>query len=333
MKLNLKEQTMKTAYLTPVVIAIVALLGACSSTPKSTDLLEQTRADYRAAQSNPKVASYAAPELRQAGETLGQANAAANDRESDQKIDKLAYLARQKIALTQEVAIQKSAEAEVANAGRERDQIRLNQRTLEADQANAKAEQAKRMALGAQLDAAASQRQTEIARGDAAQAQRDTQDAQRVTQEAQRVAQEAKDRAAKFESQLAELAAKKTERGMVIVFGDVLFGVDLARLNTEGLNTAQKLATVLIQNPARTVLVEGFADSTGTDAHNQELSERRAAAVQTALKTFGVPSERIAIRGYGESHPVVANDTAANRQLNRRVEIVMSDEGGKIKSR
>lgn len=317
---------MKTALFTPAVIAIAALLGACSSTPKSTDLLEQTRADYRAAQSSPRVASYATLELRQAGEAMAQANTAANERESDQKIDKLAYLARQKIALTQEVAAQKAAEAEVLNAGRERDQIRLNQRTLEADQANAKAEQAKREAQGAQMDAAASQRQAEIARGDAAQAQRDTQDAQRTAQQAQ-------DRAAMLESQLADLSAKKTERGMVIVFGDVLFGIDLARLNTEGLTTAQKLATVLIQNPARSVLIEGFADSTGTAAHNQELSERRATAVQTALKSFGVPAERIAIRGYGESYPVAPNDTGLNRQLNRRVEIVMSSENGTVKGR
>jgi outer membrane protein OmpA-like peptidoglycan-associated protein len=264
--------------------------------------------------------------LRQAGETLAQANAAANDRESDHNIDKLAYLARQKIALTQEVASQKSAEADVANAGKERDQIRLNQRTLEADQANAKAEQAKRAALGAQMDAATAKRQTEIARGDAAQAQRDAQDAQRS-------AQEARDRTSKLESQLAELSAQKTERGTVIVFGDVLFGIDLARLNTDGLTTAQKLATVLIQNPLRTVLVEGFADSTGSAAHNQTLSERRATAVQSALKNYGVPTERIAIRGYGESYPVAPNDTGMNRQLNRRVEIILSDENGKVNPR
>ena len=132
---------------------------------------------------------------------------------------------------------------------------------------------------------------------------------------------------------MADLAAKKTARGMVITMGDVLFGTDLARLNAEGMRSAQKLADVLQQNPQRTVLVEGFTDSTGATAHNQALSERRAAAVQNALLELGVARERVAIRGFGESYPVAANDTAQNRQLNRRVEIVLSDNSGKISNR
>jgi outer membrane protein OmpA-like peptidoglycan-associated protein len=120
---------------------------------------------------------------------------------------------------------------------------------------------------------------------------------------------------------------------MVITLGDVLFGTDLARLNPEGIRTAQKLANVLQQNPQRTVLVEGFADSTGTAAHNQDLSERRATAVRTALQDMGVTRDRVAIRGYGEAYPVAANDTNANRQLNRRVEIVLSDDTGKVIAR
>ena len=120
---------------------------------------------------------------------------------------------------------------------------------------------------------------------------------------------------------------------MVITLGDVLFGTDLARLNADGMRTAQKLANVLQQNPKRTVLIEGFTDSTGTAAHNQELSERRASAVRNALQELGVARERVAIRGYGEAYPVAANDTAQNRQLNRRVEIVLSDDTGKTTAR
>jgi outer membrane protein OmpA-like peptidoglycan-associated protein len=136
-----------------------------------------------------------------------------------------------------------------------------------------------------------------------------------------------------LEKQLADLAAKKTERGMVITLGDVLFGTDVARLNPDGMRTAQTLADVLQQNPQRTVLVEGFTDSTGTGPHNQDLSERRASAVGSALQEMGVARERIAIRGYGEAYPVAANNTAQNRQLNRRVEIVLSDVSGKITQR
>lgn len=296
---------MKKIIVTPTLLVIAALVGACSSMPRTTSLLDQTRSDYIAAQNNPNVANYAPLEMKQAGEALQQANAAADHKDSAEKVDKLAYLAKQKIALTLEVAKQKSAEANVASAGKERDQIRLEQRTNEADQAKANAEQS-RLA-------------TQVAQG--------------ATAEAQRKTQEAQARTAQLETQLADLAAKKTERGMVITLGDVLFGTDLARLNPDGMRTAQKLADVLQQNPQRTVLVEGFADSTGAATHNQALSERRATAVRSALQEMGVSRERVAIRGYGATYPVAANDTAQNRQLNRRVEIVLSDASGKVAQR
>jgi outer membrane protein OmpA-like peptidoglycan-associated protein len=310
---------MKTYYATPVLVAIAALMSACGSLPNSTSLLDQTRSDFAAAQNTANVVNFAPLELKQAGDALGQANTAANANDSAEKIDKLAYLAKQKIALAQEVAKQKSAEAEVANSSKLRDQVRLDQRTNEANAANISADKARQTAMLAQSNAAQAQVQTGLARMDAAISQRE--------------AQEAQARAAQLESQLSELAAKKTERGIVITLGDVLFGTDLARLNVDGLRTAQKLADVLQQNPQRNVLVEGFADSTGTAAHNQDLSERRANAVRASLQDLGVASDRITTRGYGEFHPVAANDTAQHRQLNRRVEIILSDDNGRLMAR
>jgi len=282
---------MKKSQFTPVLLAIAALVGACSSMPESTSLLDQTRTDYVAAQNNPNVATYASVEMKQAGEALQQTNAAAENHDGAEKIDKLAYLAKQKIALTQEVAKRKSAEADVVNAGKERDQVRLDQRTIEADQAKMRADQ------------------SDLA------------------------AQAAQSRTAQLEAQLADLSARKTDRGFVITLGDVLFGTDMALLNPDGMRTAQKLAYVLKHNPERTVLVEGFTDSTGSAAHNQQLSERRADAVRASLLEMGVPANRVAIHGYGEASPVASNNTAQSRQLNRRVEIVLSDENGIIPPR
>jgi outer membrane protein OmpA-like peptidoglycan-associated protein len=99
------------------------------------------------------------------------------------------------------------------------------------------------------------------------------------------------------------------------------------------MSTLRKLADVMAQNPDRTVLVEGFTDSTGSSSHNQELSERRANAVASALAGMGVARERVAMRAYGEAYPVAPNDNASNRQLNRRVEIVLSNEGQPIPPR
>ena len=310
---------MKTYYATPVLAAVAALIVACGSVPNSTSLLTQARSDYAAAQNNPNVASYAPLELKQAGDALNQASAVANGNGSAENIDKLAYLAKQKIALAQEVGKQKAAEAAVASSSKQRDQVRLDQRTNEANAANLSADKAKQAALVAQSDAAQAQVQTAMAQVDAAVSQRQ--------------AQEAQARSAQLEAQLANLAAKKTERGVVITLGDLLFGTDLARLNTDGIRTAQMLADVLQQNPQRNVLVEGFADSTGSAEHNQDLSERRANAVRGALQDLGVAPGRIAVRGYGESYPIAANDTAQNRQLNRRVEIVLSDDNGQLIAR
>lgn len=293
---------MKKFLTTPSLLLIAALLGACSSAPTSTSLLEQTRSDYRVAQSDPRVASYAPGEMAQAREAMAQADLAAQKQESAKEVDRLAYLAKQQIAVTRETAKQKSSEAEVADAGRQRDQIRLDQRTQETDQAK---------------------RSAQIAQDDAARAERDTREAQMRNAELE----------AQLAAQLADLAAVKTERGLIITFGDVLFGTDQARLTPNGLSTAQKLADVLQRNPQRSVLIEGFTDSTGTSAHNQDLSERRAGAVQNALQDMGVARERIGMRGYGEAYPVAGNDTGESRQLNRRVEIVLSNDGGKIMQR
>lgn len=302
-----------------VLVGAALLMSACASNPKSNSLLDQVRVDYVQAQGNPKIATYAALEMQSATELLAKANAAAKERESLETVDKLAYLAKQQIALATEVANRKYAESDSANATAVRDQVRLDQRTLQADQARMKAEDAERAAQSARDAAAIATQQKNLAQANES--------------EAQRLAAEASARNVQLEAQLAELAAKKTERGLVITLGDVLFGTDLARLNADGIRMAQRLATVLQQNQKRTVLVEGFADSTGKTQHNLELSERRAMAVRTALLDMGVAGDRIAQRGYGESYPVAANDTASNRQLNRRVEIILSDERGVISPR
>ncbi len=303
---------MKNNLLTPIVLAVAALLAACGSTPKATSLLNQTRVEYRMAQASPNVATYAPLEMKQASDAMAKADASAAEGNSDADIDKLAYLARQQIALTQEVTKRKVAEAEVANAGKQRDQLVLDQRTNEANAAQIRAHAANQAAVIAQTDAAHAKQQTALAQDEAAAAQQ---------------------RNAQLEAQLADLAAKKTARGTVITLGDVLFGTDLSRLNSAGMASAQKLATILQNNPQRNVLIEGFTDSTGAAAYNQGLSERRATAVQNALQQLGVAPGRVAMRGYGESFPVAANDTPSNRQLNRRVEIILSDAQGKVIAR
>lgn len=296
---------MKHMMLKSAVLASAILLGACASVPTTTPMLDQARGDFIAANNNPQVSSYAPLEFKQASEALDAANAAAAKKESLDTIDRLAYIAKQKIATAQEMAKQKAAEAEIANSGRVRDQVRLEARTAEA-------ERAKAAAAAAQAQAAAAQGQVA--------------DAEARTREAQA-------KAAALEAMMADLQAKKTERGMIITIGDVLFATGQATLTQAGMGNLRKLADALAQNPERTVLVEGFTDSVGGTAYNQDLSERRASAVRNALLSMGVDGRRIAMKGYGEAYPVAANDTASNRQLNRRVEIVLSNSSSPIPPR
>lgn len=283
----------------PAALAAALLLAACGTTPTTTGELETARANHAQAQGNPLVAKYASAELAAATRALDQANTAAARNESLADIDKLAYVAKQKIASAQEVARAKAAEDQMKDAAAQRDQVRLEARTAEAEAAKRRADQAR-------LDAEAAQNQ-------AASAEAETRDAQT--------------RAAALAAALSELQAKQTERGIVITFGDVLFNVDQANLTAQGVATAQRLADVLRDNPDRTVLIEGFTDSTGSDAYNLQLSQRRAEAVRQALNQMGIERARIETRGYGEAYPVAGNATAGERQLNRRVEIVLSEAG------
>ena len=303
---------MKKLVLLPTVFAMSVMFAACSTTPTTTSQLDQARGDFIAAQSNPSVAANAPLEFKAASEALDRANAAAAKRDSLEEIDKLAYIAKQKIATAQEIAKQKQAEADIANAGRQRDEIRLEARTAEANQARSAADRARMSAEQAKADADAARAQAEAATGTA----RDEQ---------------AKNAA--LQQQLADLQAKQTDRGLVITLSDVLFNVDRAELSAEGMRTAQKMADVLLQEPQSAVLIEGFTDSTGTSSHNMELSQRRAESVRNALAGLGVPAARIATRGYGEAYPVASNSDAGSRQLNRRVEIVLSQNGAPIANR
>jgi outer membrane protein OmpA-like peptidoglycan-associated protein len=79
-------------------------------------------------------------------------------------------------------------------------------------------------------------------------------------------------------------------------------------------------------SPDRKVIIEGHTDSVGSDEYNQQLSERRAMAVQSALMQRGVSGGQINAAGKGETFPVASNDDSGGRQQNRRVELIFSNE-------
>jgi outer membrane protein OmpA-like peptidoglycan-associated protein len=333
-------------YLVVPLLSVAALVG-CSSLPANDSPLVQARNAYNSAQADPQVATFAAGELNQARVSLDRANTAQSKGDNAAMVDSLAYVANQQVAVARETAAQKAAEMAVANAGAERDKVRLEARTREAEAAQRNAESAQRQAQASQRSAEASQRQSEAAQRNADASQRQSEasqrqaaverqsatDAQMSAQLARQQTEEAQGRARQLEALLRDMEATRTERGMVITLGDVLFDTNQAQLKSGGMRNVRKLADFFKQYPKRNVMIEGFTDSTGSTKGNQELSDQRVSSVRTALLDMGVGAERITSRGYGESYPVASNDNTAGRQLNRRVEIVVSDDGGKIAPR
>jgi outer membrane protein OmpA-like peptidoglycan-associated protein len=112
---------------------------------------------------------------------------------------------------------------------------------------------------------------------------------------------------------------------------DVLFDVNSAALDGDGRTTLDDVAGVLNQYPKTAVVVQGHTDSTGSEEHNQELSERRAGSVRGYLVNRGVGPDRLAAIGYGETYPVASNDSESGRQQNRRVDILLRAKTGPLK--
>lgn len=301
---------MQTYRFLSTVLLMITVFSGCSSISKHSSL-KDARNDYNVAQNNPQVANLAASELKEASDALEKANTAAKKKKKTAEVNHLAYLAKQRIAIAQETAKQKEAESTIANAESERNKIRLEARTEEAAKAQQEAE-------ASQREAEASRQQSEIL--------------QHQSEISQQEARDAEMRASEIEEQLKELDAKKTERGLVITLGDVLFDTNKAELKSGSTNSLKKLADFLKQYPQRKVQIEGYTDSTGSAEHNQELSDRRANAVRAALLDMGISSDRISTHGYGEESPVASNNTPAGRQMNRRVEIILSDDNGNISS-
>ncbi|MGQ7847498.1 OmpA family protein [Granulosicoccus sp. 3-233] len=135
----------------------------------------------------------------------------------------------------------------------------------------------------------------------------------------------ARQEASELQRQMAALQAEKTERGMVLTLGDVLFDINEATLAPGASRNIGKIASFMREFPDRQAVIEGHTDSMGDDDYNLDLSRSRAFAVRQALIEQGVSASRITTQGFGEALPVASNATAAGRQENRRVEIIFPD--------
>jgi outer membrane protein OmpA-like peptidoglycan-associated protein len=271
-----------------VMSAVIVALAGCASTPKESPILSQARNAVNQAEQDPNVSKYAPSELQRARASLSDAEATAKKNgvtDADALHD--AYSA--------------TLLARIKSGETERQQILLSARENEANRALMQARDAQAAA--------------EQARNEAQNAQTEAQRAQaqllKEQEESRRLA--------------GELQAAQTQRGLVLTLGDVLFDTGRSELKPGAERTIDKLTSFLNENPERKVQIEGFTDSQGTDEYNQQLSQRRADAVASAIMARGVQADRVRARGYGEEFPVASNDNAGSRQRNRRVEVVISN--------
>ena len=304
-----------------------ASLAACSAMPQRNAALDQARERFQSAQSQNQIATLAADELKRAGEALRTAEQANNNGDTLATVDHLAYLASQSVALAEETATSRAAQAVTAGASAERDRMRLALRTQETEavQRQLAITQASNARTEQQLNQQLSTAQRNEARTSAELAE--TEAAAQVDRArlAQRNAQ-----VDDLQSQLNQLNARVTERGVVVTLGDVLFDSGRAGLKDGSNGTLAKLADFLKRNPQRNAAIEGYTDSVGTSSSNLDLAERRASNVKGALQQMGVPADRLSTMAIGEEHPVADNSTAAGRQMNRRVEVIFSPSAGDL---
>lgn len=340
----------KTILRHTIALLGTATIAACASSGHQYPALDEAKASYEQASKDVSVARSAPVELRNAQQALQKAEAA-QMAGKDAAVEHYSYLAKQRSETAVQAGKIAQAEQAVNEASRQRDSILIESRTLEADTQRALAEKAKMnaevqrkqaesagklaedrlteaQAANAQAQTAEEQAALDKARADDIEAQAALDRARANETENQLTAQAALDRARakETEEQLAALNAKKTDRGMVLTLGDVLFATDEAKLNSRATTSLDKLVEFLKANPNRTISIEGHTDSVGADEYNKVLSERRAIAVKNALVEKGIELNRVSAKGYGESNPIANNDNSLGRQQNRRVEIIISDE-------
>jgi outer membrane protein OmpA-like peptidoglycan-associated protein len=292
---------MKRLILSFTATSLTALfaLSACQTAPQDGGLLPDARNAVAHAEQDPNVTKYAPTELDRARKLLINAEGSAKDKGATDKVaSHYAYLATQMARIAEQRANEQVAMARIRSGETERQQILLAARENEASQAKADAAQARNEAQNAQAQLAQQQA------------------------ESQRLA-----------AQMQDLQASQTSRGVVLTLSDVLFDTGRAELKPGAIRPIEQIAAFLAQHPERKIQIEGFTDSQGSEDYNLELSQKRADAVAMAIMQRGIEAERVRALGYGEEFPRASNESPGSRQLNRRVEIVVSNGDREIPGR
>ena len=335
----------KTLELLISVSLIILIVTGCASLQESRAKQSVDRASsaYVQAKANPTVGANAPTPLAEAGGLLEEARGARSFRE----MERLGYLSQKKTEIAVTLSEGKEFEKERQALKKEEtdlfNQKRILEATVQAQSAKAEAVRAGRAAAAEASTAEKAKKEAEESRAralsEAEKAERSKKEAEQArlqsreeaekAEKARREAEQAKAEIDQFLKDLSDLQGKMTERGIVLTMGDVLFSFGKADLSAGAVRNLDKITGFLEKHPDRNLLIEGHTDSIGSDEFNQALSQKRADAVKEALVGKGIGPDRIVTKGYGKKFPVAGNDTESGRQLNRRVEVVILNEGVK----
>lgn len=320
-----------------MLMATLLVLG-CASTPQPNPTLDEAREKIAAVSDDAEVNRLAAVELREARDHLQRSQAIWEDRGEAAEVEHHARMAKRQADIAVEATRARRTDRQVEQLRSEREQLRLQARASRAEQEAARERAERARAESERLAEAEERRRADLERTRAEERRREAELARQEAEEGRLLAEQRADElerqtermraeAERLQQQLAELEARPTERGLVLTLGsDVLFDFDRYDVKPGARRTLERIAEFLNEYEERQVLIEGFTDSTGSREYNMGLSERRAQAVRNALVEMDVDAERINIRGYGPDHPVASNDSESGRQLNRRVEVIISDD-------
>jgi outer membrane protein OmpA-like peptidoglycan-associated protein len=257
----------------------------------------------------------AAAKAKAEAEAQAAAEAAEAKRRADAEAQRQAEL-----AAAREAAMKAEAELAAAKAKMEAD----------AQAARAKAEADALAKAKADAEALAARTKAE-ADARAAKANAEAEALKAKEEAAQAEAEQARQAAEALRAQLLEqfnriLDTRDTPRGLVVNMADVLFDTARFDLRPIAREKLAKFSGIVLAHPGLNLAIEGHTDSTGSDEFNQKLSEQRAESVRQYLIEQGLPDSSLTATGFGKSMPIADNSTAAGRQQNRRVEIIISGE-------
>ena len=318
----MSHRTIQLSQTVAVVLLLLVAAGCASEQKRAAQAqMERARTAYQRAQTDPTVQTYAPLRLIDAERAL---RAAEGTTDVDDRLH-LGYIAEKKAEIATVTGATGKTDQGMQQLGKEVSDTLLQKRDRElkalragTQRSDADADRARRAAETRTREAEA--RDAEAKAREAEQARR-----QAAATEQARAAEQAK--TAALANELANLKAQQTGRGLVLTVGDVLFATGKAEVSSGGQRSIDKLADFLKAYPRRNVLIEGHTDNTGDQDFNIKLSQQRADTVRDRLVEKGVAAQRILTKGYGAKFPVVDNDTTGGRQQNRRVEVVILEEG------